>query len=280
MLRPHKLSSTVRANPLLPPGCGPPNKWPSPLYLDPDNRTRFKGERSQYPWRAFARIDGLSPGSGVFIGPKHVLTAAHVVFDCQSPGNCVFNGKTRVYFGDGDSRAVERLIVPDAWFFNGGAAGVNADYALIVVREDGKYSPGYFSFGTANDAEIANLRAYGFPTARCKDAPVELQSPSCKPWGQCGNESFSGRGELYGTSMNVWFGGGGTITGPCQSQSGQSGSGFYYEKSGNRRVVGVLHGTVEFKGQAGQMAIAKRLGPESTAQIAWWISQFPHSLDV
>lgn len=247
-----------------------PNRGPQPFLLDPDRRLRFAGDRSQFPWRAFARIRTASmQQSGAFVGPRHVVTCAHALWNC-APGHGCFlwagDRGIKVYFGrPGYWRRATDLLIPWAWYRRGSAAGVNFDYALLVLEADGDYSPGHFTLAPGSERDVAFTMSYGFPVRHlfCRDAPAP--SRQCGPWGRCGDE-------LYGMAMTAYTRRRAYFEGPFNSLGGQSGAVFYRDVGGLRRVHGVLRGTrATAGGHYGQRAVVKRFGPVSSAQIAWWI---------
>lgn len=258
-----------------PPRCSlAPNLGPQPFLLDPDRRVRFRGDRSQFPWRAFARIAGAGfQQSGAFVGPRHVVTCAHALWNCVPKLGCfLWSGDRgiKVHFGaPGYWRYATDILIPYAWWRKGSAAGVNFDYALLIVAPDGNYSPGHFTLAPGSDRDIVFTMSYGFPVRNlfCKDSPAP--SLRCSPWGRCGDE-------LYGMAMTAYTRRRTYFEGPFNSLGGQSGAAFYRDIGGQRRVFGVLRGTrATAGGHYGQRAVAKRFGPVSSAQIAWWIRHCP-----
>lgn len=251
-----------------------PNVGPQPFLLDPDRRARFTGDRSRYPWRAFTRIrSGSMQQSGAFVGPRHVLTCAHALWNCVPGHGCFLWAGDRgiaVYFGrPGYWRRATDLLIPYEWYCKGSAAGVNFDYALLVLAEDGSYAPGYFTVAAGSRREVALTMSYGFPVRHlfCRDAPAP--SRECRPWGRCGDE-------LYGMAMRAQVRRHAYFEGAYNSLGGQSGQVFYRDFGGHRRVLGVLHGTRETRdGKYGQRAVVKRFGRASAGQIGYWVRHCP-----
>lgn len=261
---PGALVNTVMPSALVPKGCTiPVNQYTGGL-LDPDTRTRVPdASLGTYPSRVFTRIGGDVGGSGAFIGAKHVITAAHVVWGCN-PLCGMLGQNITVFFGSGMSRNAQYVLLPYAWWSKGWNAGINSDYALIIVQEAGGYSPGFIKLTHTGDNNVVFTTTYGYPTNGmwCRAAPVP--DPTCAPWGPCANRLYTG-------SMTAYTIKPGYFSGSAQAQIGVSGGPNVATINGQRRVVGiVVSGTVQHPN-------SKRFGPESSAEINNWISWNPHS---
>jgi len=233
----------------------------------PDPRT-IRTHTKNYPWRTFCRLledsrSGLRMvGSGVFVGPRHVLTAAHNV------RNDGYNIPTLVYPG---GQFAENGVweVDEVYFLKGWLDTEDPiyDYALLVLVEKGSYSPGCLSYGYhSSNSFFRNdyIWRMGFPadSCGCYDGPEPGIYQA--PWHKCG-------GRLYGNKFKIryvkkYLFGGDTI-----NQSGESGSPLYRYNGGNRVVYGVhIAGDAKF-------LLAKRLTEGSFNALNRWIARHPHS---
>jgi V8-like Glu-specific endopeptidase len=240
--------------------------------LCPDNRTRIV-DTSPFPFRAFCSIAmptaSNSPhfGSGCFIGPKHVLTAAHNLYMCIGSQCGWTGGPAQVTDGNGITRTAMWYWLPSAWIEGppGTALGRRkVDYALITLWEHGSYSAGCFSYSDSSYGQLKKLHTSGFPspTMLCKTAPVPTEG--CAPYGNCDGRLYSGVMRVTKVRHN-WFGG------DCNCQAGQSGSPLYQMINGIPNVYGVLSQS------DGHYTVAKRLRASSVANLKAAIAAHPHS---
>jgi len=245
----------------------------SKVRLCPDFRGRID-DTTSYPYRAIVKLiwgadkPGNEAGTGALIGPKHVLTAAHVFWFCDPNFGCGMKSFGSPSFKDGFGiRRYWRWFWLNDSFHNGSNVSAGNDYALVTMKEFGTYSPGCFRFASAKDGDLAALSEWGYPKPGqlCKAAPQPL-SPGCAPYGACD-------GRLYGGIWNVHILGKKkhTFRGDFNAQEGQSGAPVYKIVSGVPTIYGVhVAGT-------GQVSTAKRLSKDSVATLKVAISDFPHT---
>ena len=227
--------------------------------LDPDFRLRKTG-REQYPWRCFAKIIIKSAGSfdnvgsGVFVGPKHILTAAHNIWDCFN-GSCGLTGTSWEAHFPYHVRNATWLWIHPNWHA-GDTQNVNLDYGVIILDEPDNYSPGCLSMYAPSSKEIAGPNVYGFPSdlLACKDSP--FPEDGCEPWGKCGDNLYVGTMNIAISQVKKYrFGG------HVNTQMGQSGGPYLIWSLGKRVVIGV-----HSQGN-GQFGLAKRLHSDSIFNI-------------
>lgn len=102
------------------------------LVFAPDDRRTYNDRR--YPWGTICRVvTAAGTGSGVIVGPRHVLTASHVV-DWSRDGACT----VEVHRAGGSVRATTPIT--RVWFFTKVTGTVDyfendEDYAVLVTRE-------------------------------------------------------------------------------------------------------------------------------------------------
>lgn len=93
-----------------------------------DDRRTYNDTR--YPWGCVCRILSSGQGSGVFVGPRHVLTASHVV-------NWNGSATIEVHRAGGTVAATAQAVKGWAFTFIGdvGATTVDEDYAVLVIDQ-------------------------------------------------------------------------------------------------------------------------------------------------
>jgi V8-like Glu-specific endopeptidase len=246
---------------------------------------------SSYPWRAvgvqmfkheagneWAVSDWDRYGSGTMIGPRTVLTAAHVLLE----GNIVHimaaaagaHGKSFSSDGDpgpgystnakypwGIRRAVWYMwplahYAEDEWKY---------DYAAIALQ-DLSWSPGFIRFGH-NSTTWLNYRYYnssGYPQDifDCAASPVDS--------GECDGWMYS----AFDQVREVWSY---TARHRLDNQPGQSGSGIYVYRENTGDRVEYFIQVAACEGSGPDCGLGKRLREGSTSSICNVVNDFPSS---
>jgi V8-like Glu-specific endopeptidase len=227
-----------------------------------DRKVHTTGMKT-FPWRAFTAIvtgeAKTSNCSGVFVGPRHVLTAGHCLAD-----DGAFFADQRAAPGMNGIGNFSNGVLKHSWYFvsQGWLNGENPnnDVALLVLEDTKEAADiGWFGMEVGNPV-IDNVRTWGYPGASytCAASP---SPPLCSNY-------------LYGdTGTAMPISGGWRVMHNMDTQPGQSGSPIYRFTDGERRVI-----AVHTNGNGGDgLNRGKRLAAASIDVICDWIHARPSS---
>ena len=221
----------------LPDAAGaPPDEVVSDGWSDDDDSRTLRTNTTTWPYRAIGTLfDGGGDCTGTRIGPRHVLTAAHCIYNRETsswntinfkPGR---NGTTSAPYG---SSGPHWYWVPDEYITL--SSGINGyDIGLIIL--DAPVGNGWIGYGAWSGGFLGDqdLWMRGYPRCNTTGSPV-----GCEPKTLWGDTQTCELGTFFDTDGDGWNR---QIKTNCDGSAGQSGSSFYYYTSdGVPATIGVF----------------------------------------
>jgi glutamyl endopeptidase len=143
------------------PGSGAPSSNTDYAIFGPDRRDRIT-DTTGYPWRTIGYLEGGC--TGALIGPRHVLTAGHCIYNIDRdewktvnefwPGQ---NGQVSPY----GSVRVDRLLSVIGWTTNHDR---ESDFGLVILNEDIGNRVGWLGYGYQEPMQRYNINLVGYPS--------------------------------------------------------------------------------------------------------------------
>lgn len=200
----------------------------APTNKKDDGRRRvFKTEKWPYCFQGCIKADSYEIGSGVLVGPRHVLTAGHVVYD-DKEGKWekelkfipAYNGKEESPFGS--AKAV-KIHTFDEWRYDGTKA---YDLALIILDRP-----------IGDEVGWAGMKAYTYPTRKALEAVLKERELTITgyPADKEGMQTMTGFPKTIESNFVIHY--------DIHTAEGQSGSGLLNKDD---YVIGIHTGGVKY----------------------------------
>lgn len=253
-----------------------------------DNRLRKTGTTGEFAHlvKITFGAGGITNGTGVIVGPRHILTAAHNLWN---RGNKTLYTNITLKLQKGGTPAIKTIYIPQAWknldadaesMPNGYPPGAynKYDYALIVTTT--AIASGTASGGGFMDVTLLNvpdswyserqITVAGYPgaTLACKGGVATANQKYFPPLlGTCSGYLYAAYGLIKNATYNT-----DQFQHDADAQQGQSGGPLYVrpnvETAPNWRVVVGLHTLIT----PGYGNFAVRLNAENIPIIKGWIA--------
>jgi V8-like Glu-specific endopeptidase len=232
-----------------PAGAGPERQ----KVFKPDDRFPVL-DTSAWPWRAACRVYSIFPddlaavGSGIFVGPRHVLTAGHVVYDDLDGGLADFvevaPGYDYGYEPYGYARAIDIRV------FRGWEEDEDFDYDLALITLGRNLGNGWLEVASLPDEEIlaGETTTAGYPS---DVGGTEAMYAAVGPIDEVDEQTLYFAGQL-----DVYF--------------GQSGSGLWMDDPEDPEGDPLVVGTISWSMSSTNGG--PRITAEKAAYIASWIA--------
>ena len=199
-----------------------------------------------WPWVTIGRIDlGCT---GTIVGPRHVITAGHCVYDTDTDTwyyNLDFTPAQDGSYAPFGTVAWYAAITTTGWTVNHDR---NYDYAMLVLADNIGYTTGYMS--------------YGFDNNLCSNCIVNINGyPGDKPHGTMWHSNCP---LTQVQTYRLYY--------ECDTFGGNSGSGVYMYWSPDTRIIYGIHAYgVDGTGDNG----GTRITSSVFYNFQYWREQFP-----